>query len=858
MIPPPNAPRFRLLRYFTLTSLAAFLLLAAPMTYIERLRENSVESLLGEQSRNFRLAQSDFAKQQEEVALRDLLTSQEAGNVNLARVFANALWEQHFAPFVSMAQRIRTGHCNAIGDGSSAPTQTAGKKACYLEVGRQIVALPGFHNLNARVFETMNKSTVFKVKLYDLRGITVYSSDHRQIGEDKQGNAGWRQAVAGKPASELVHREKFDAFEGVVANRDLIFSYLPVSNAAGKIVGVFEIYSDVTPLLEQIKNTLAHARSLGAQRQTRMDMAIAASAASAHENTTLQRVLVYASLALLFLALFLIVRYGQRTIYRQDAERTEALAALQESEARYRNLIEWSPDPIIVYRDGKTLYANPATIRMFGVSSAQQQTGFSILERIHPDFHESARARMKRFNEGNTVAPMAEITVLKFDGTAVEVEIQSILITYQGKSAVYALLRDITERKRSEADRASLETQLRESQKMQAIGTLAGGIAHDFNNILATILGNTELALSDVIGNTPALESLTEIRKAASRARDLVQQILSFSRRQPTERQRIALAPVIEESARLLRATLPARICLDVHCGDEVPAVLADATQIQQVLLNLAANAMHAMQGKPGHIDMRLDTLLPDAALAETHPALQALLRRKPGRVVRIRVIDDGCGMDSATVARIFEPFFTTKPVDEGTGLGLAVVHGIVQTHEGATMVESEPGKGSCFTIYLPAADQASAAAATQAGELPGVIVAPARGQNRRILYLDDDESLVFLVTRLLERRGYRISAYTDQRKALDALRTDPAAFDLVVTDYNMPGMSGLDVAREVRAIRADLPVAITSGFIDESLRTQADAAGVCELIFKANAVEELCEAFERLAGGTREKLEND
>ena len=410
-----------------------------------------------------------------------------------------------------------------------------------------------------------------------------------------------------------------------------------------------------------------------------------------------------------------------------------------------------------------------------------------------------------------------------------------------------AVKEDITERKKAEAVRDSLEAQLRESQKMQAIGTLAGGIAHDFNNIIATILGNTELARQDVPANSLALESLEEIRKAGSRARDLVQQILSFSRRQPAERKLIALAPIVEESARLLRATLPARLSLEVHCAADVPPVLADATQIQQILLNLATNSMQVMGSGSGRIGIRLDSVMLDAALAGTHPELGALHARHPGRTARLAVSDDGPGIDAAILGRIFEPFFTTKPVGEGTGLGLSVAHGIAQVHEGAIVVDSQAGKGATFTLYLPAAETQSLAPTAKEGD-SSAAATDAMGSGQHILYIDDDESLVLLVRRLLGRRGYRVSAYTDQRAALDALRADPAGFDLVLADYNMPGMSGLDVAREVRAIRADLPVAVASGFIDEKLRAEAPAAGVRELVFKADAVEDLCEAFARLA----------
>jgi CheY-like chemotaxis protein len=265
----------------------------------------------------------------------------------------------------------------------------------------------------------------------------------------------------------------------------------------------------------------------------------------------------------------------------------------------------------------------------------------------------------------------------------------------------------------------------------------------------------------------------------------------------------------------------------------------------------MVTNAMQAMGTGSGCIEIRLNAVILDAAWVGLHPALRALHARQPGRTVRLAVSDDGPGMDAATLARIFEPFFTTKAVDEGTGLGLSVVHGIVQTHDGAIEVESLPGRGATFTVYLPAAE-AEAGVPSPPPRAAAAAGVPDIGSGQHILYLDDDESLVFLVTRLLERRGYRVSGHTDQREALAALRARPADFDLVATDYNMPGMSGLDVAHAVRAIRANLPVAIASGFIDETLRTQAENAGVRELIFKANAVEDLCEAFARLARTVR------
>lgn len=408
-------------------------------------------------------------------------------------------------------------------------------------------------------------------------------------------------------------------------------------------------------------------------------------------------------------------------------------------------------------------------------------------------------------------------------------------------------------RRRDEASSAALEAQVREAQKLTAVGTLAGGIAHDFNNILATILGNTALARSDVGANPDAaLESLEEIKKAATRARDLVQQILSFSRRSPIDLTPIELMSVIEESARLLRATLPGRLQLRVNCAAGGVMVLASQTQILQVLINLATNAMQAMREGPGCINMVLDILTLDAVPVSARPKLQALHVSHPEHVARLVVSDDGPGMDAATLERIFEPFFTTKPPGEGTGLGLSVVHGIVQAHGGAIEVQSALDKGATFTIYLPVAKWTGEApnAAVAARAAAGVISGD-RNERRHILYLDDDKALVSLMKRLLERRGYRVSSFDRQEEALAALRGAPDSFHLVVTDYNMPGMSGLDVARSVRTIRADLPVAVASGFVDVALRDNADQAGVWEVIFKADDLETFCEAVQRLIEGS-------
>ena len=534
---------------------------------------------------------------------------------------------------------------------------------------------------------------------------------------------------------------------------------------------------------------------------------------------------------------------GLSIVLSDITERKQAELELR----RFKSVVDSTDDAIISKTmNGIIVSWNPAAEKIFGYT-AEEAIGKQMQMLIPPDRTNEEVDILARISRGDRIGHFETVRRRK-DGQFIHIAVSISAVLDEDGSiiGVSKIARDITERKQAEAKRASLEGQVRESQKMEAIGTLAGGIAHDFNNILAIILGNADLAQRDLATDpVSVMKSVEEIRKAGNRARSLAQQILTFSRRQTTERTSIVLAPVIEECVRLLRKTLPPRVAVEAHCAADVPPVLADATQIQQVLINLATNAMHAMQGEPGRIQIRLDTFLLDAALAAARPELQKMYAQHPGRCVRLAVSDDGSGMDAATREKIFEPFFTTKPVNEGTGLGLSVVHGILQTHEGAITVDSTPGAGTTFTLYLPVA--ATGATAHRAG---AAAPAPAlrRKGGQHILYLDDDEHVAFYVRRMLERDGFRVSSYTIQRDALAALRADPAAFDLVVTDYNMPGMSGVDVAREVRLIRADLPVAVASGFISEGLQAECAAAGVRELIYKTNTAEDLTSAIKRLA----------
>jgi len=394
-----------------------------------------------------------------------------------------------------------------------------------------------------------------------------------------------------------------------------------------------------------------------------------------------------------------------------------------------------------------------------------------------------------------------------------------------------ALEADITQRERGDVERAKLERQLRQAQKMEAIGTLAGGIAHDFNNILAGIIGFAELARQDANDPEVTRRHIDDILASSQRARDLVRQILSFSSQQEQVRQPLKLQKSVEEVLRLLRATIPSSVSLVPQLDEKAPAVLADPTQIHQIVTNLITNAWHAIGDRPGTVQVTLAAFRVDEDFATTHPDL------RPGRYVRLTLTDTGCGMDNRTMERIFEPFFTTKALGQGTGLGLAVVHGIVKASDGAITVYSEPGNGTTFNLYFPALDLEP----TSAG---GSEESSVGGQGQKILFIDDEKILASLGERFLTRLGYQPVVETNPLIALE--RFEKEHFDAAITDLTMPQMSGLDVVRKIHAAKPNLPVLLTTGYSANLDQDRAHSLGFSELLIKPYNMETLGAALRR------------
>lgn len=505
------------------------------------------------------------------------------------------------------------------------------------------------------------------------------------------------------------------------------------------------------------------------------------------------------------------------------------------SENRLAAIINSSLDAIICVDVSRSITVfNPAAAALFQCPSAQALG--SPLERFLPD-----AVQTLAYNQLSTHAQLGEMEGRTTSNKALAVEVSVSFEHRQEGDIITVFARDLTARKKNETQRNVLESQLRESQKMQAVGTMAGGIAHDFNNILGAILGNVELAKQDAGEHSPAITSLLEIEKAGRRARDLVRQILTFSRNETPKRSAIHLTEIVHETTRLIKVTLPPSIELKVKIEQHVPAVMADATQIEQALLNLCTNAMHAIGPNKGTINVHLGSTYSQSLKEERRGSSR-------GHHVILAVQDTGTGIDPDTMERIFEPFFTTKPVGQGTGLGLAVVHGIMRTHQGSVGVQSTAGEGSVFTLYFPPVDAPIAVA-------PPEVIVPnlVQGLGKHVMYVDDDAALVFLVERVLTRKGFKISSFTDPHLASIALRERPYDFDLLVTDYNMPGFCGIDLLREARAVRPDLPVALASGYVTAEIEQQAFAEGVGALIHKPNDVEELCDIVQRLVHGDGE-----
>jgi PAS domain S-box-containing protein len=520
-------------------------------------------------------------------------------------------------------------------------------------------------------------------------------------------------------------------------------------------------------------------------------------------------------------------------ILRDISERKRAEENLQERDERFRQIAENINEVFWITNLAmdQMIYVSPAYEKIWGrTCDSLYEHPHNWIDAIHPDDRD--RVIKSALNQTQRVNYDETYRILRPNGTVRWIHDRGFPIC-NAEGVVYRIVgtaEDITKQRK-------LEEQFLQAQKMEAIGTLAGGIAHDFNNILAAITGYAELGKMAAKDLPKVREYLDTILQAGNRAIGLVKQILTFSRQQEQTRETVQLREVVDESVKLLRATIPATIEFNISLAADASPVLADVNQIHQVVMNLGTNAWHAMKDKPGRLNIKLENFTVDAAMSETHNQL------RPRPYVRLSVSDTGCGMPQAVMKHIFEPFYTTKPRGEGTGLGLSVVHGIMQSHDGTITVYSQIGEGTVFHLYFPVHESEVRVASAPDAPAP-------HGDGKRILFVDDEEVLATLGAKNLTHLGYKVETKTSPAEALEAFRANPSQYDLVITDQNMTGMTGVDFAKLLLEIRPNIPIILTTGYSPKLSLKIVQAMGIRDLLPKPHTIQLLARTVQRALAG--------
>ena len=513
--------------------------------------------------------------------------------------------------------------------------------------------------------------------------------------------------------------------------------------------------------------------------------------------------------------------YGRLWIYYDVTERKRAAAALSESEQRFRNYFDLGLIGMATTSpDKRYLHCNDRLCEILGYSR-EELTRKTWAELTHPDDLADDLARIVQIQRGETDTFHSEKRYIRKDGSIVFAEVSSRCVRNLDNSINHfvAMVQDVSVRKAAEARARKLQSQLLQSQKLEAIGTLAGGIAHDFNNILAAVIGYTDMAKEVTPEGTPLAKDLDQVLKAGHRAKDLVKQILVFSRQNETEPIVLLPSTIVKEVIKLLRPSLPSTIAIEHQINPQAGPVRIDPTQLHQILMNLCTNAFHAMEETGGVLTVKLNAVRLEAG------DLPAAVSAEPGDYAEITVADTGAGIAEDIRTRIFDPFFTTKELGKGTGMGLSIVHGIVAEYNGFIVLDSAPGQGSTFRVYLPTAARD---AADDVSDLE-----PVPCGSEHILFVDDEEVLAEMVQSMLERLGYRVTIRTSALEALTTFQNHPDLFDLVITDQTMPGMTGLDLARRILALRPLLPIILCTGYSTLISEEKAKAHGIREFALK-------------------------
>jgi PAS domain S-box-containing protein len=509
-------------------------------------------------------------------------------------------------------------------------------------------------------------------------------------------------------------------------------------------------------------------------------------------------------------------------IIEDITERKRTELAIRQSEEKYRTVLEANPDPVVVYDiEGKVIYFNPAFTEVFGWS-LEERLGKRNDAFVPEEAWQETKMMIDKVLAGERFSCVETCRFNKKE-EIIPVSISGAIYKDQYGNPIGSIinLRDISEQKRMEA-------QLQQSQKMEAIGTLAGGIAHDFNNMLFPLVGYAEMLRADLPADSPLQHHVNMILEATMRSKDLVKQILAFSRQGHQEIKLIKLQPIFKESIKLLRSSIPTTIDIrheiDPGCG----AIVADPTQVHQIIMNLATNSFHAMEDSGGmlKVDLKQVRMEPDQSLL---PGLT------PGEYARLTISDTGIGIEKETMKKIFDPYFTTKATGKGTGLGLSVVQGIVKRCHGDICIYSDPGKGTQIQVYLPIVDREAELIRTDHSDT-------IQGGTEKILLVDDEIIIARTEQQLLERLGYRVTIRTGSIDALEAFKANPDKFDLVVTDMNMPNMTGVQLTGEIKKIRPEIPIILCTGYSYQINEEKSKALGIQGFIMKPVMMREIAE----------------
>ncbi len=507
-------------------------------------------------------------------------------------------------------------------------------------------------------------------------------------------------------------------------------------------------------------------------------------------------------------------------------------------------IVYWEVDPVddvFVFNDSFYAFYHTTAGEEGGYRMSREEY---IKRFVHPDdqLRVSQIVRERITTSGPEFLPELEHRIVRRDGEIRNILVRSRAIRDDSGCIIkrYGTNQDVTEIKRARDEKMHLELQLLQAQKMEALGTLAGGIAHDFNNVLEGIIGFAEMIKEDASTDSSVHRRIGLVLKGAKRGRDLVRQILMFSHHSKQEQKPVALHAILEEGLRLLRPTLPSTIEIRLKNLADDDTISANPGQIHQVLMNLCTNAAHAMREKGGLLE--IDT----SRVSFTSDDSLPLADMQPGDYVILTVHDTGCGIEPEILKRIFDPFFTTKQQGEGTGLGLSVAHGIIKSHNGFITVRSEPGQGSTFQVYLPSIR-------SQVSET-GAMAVPIRGGEERVLFVDDEDLLVDLYKERLIKLGYDVIATTSSLEALKLFKKEPDKFDLIITDFTMPHLTGIDLAAELLKVRRDIPIILFTGHNDTVSPETARASGVSELLMKPQSKDEIAQAMRRVLDAKRER----